>query len=104
METTNERERDDNGRPLPSLSRSSISAFHSSTLFKLNVVPANFDCLWTFGWQFTIRCRGHGYGHGRFPGVKLVRYVKKTFARVATSDLRKQIASQCDFVVLALAD
>jgi len=38
------------------------------------------------------------------PGIKVVRFVKDTFARVAPDKLRQAVVSQCDYVILALAD
>ena len=37
-------------------------------------------------------------------GVKVKRYVKPTFAKPAPSDLRYEIAKNCDAVIEALAD
>ena len=37
-------------------------------------------------------------------GVKIKRYKKPTFTRVAPTELRQQIAAECDAVVEALAD
>ena len=40
----------------------------------------------------------------RLPGVELRRYRKPTFAKPAPSDLRRQIAEECSFVIEAPAD
>ena len=40
----------------------------------------------------------------RTRGVEVRRYSKPTFTRPAPQDLRRQIATQCDFVIEALAD
>ncbi len=40
----------------------------------------------------------------RLPGVQVRRYVKPTFAKPAPDDLRRQITSECQFVIEALAD
>ncbi len=37
-------------------------------------------------------------------GVEVRRYVKPTFTRPAPIDLRREIATSCDFVIEALAD
>ena len=37
-------------------------------------------------------------------GMKVKRYVKPTFTKVAPIDLRHEIAQQCDVVIEALAD
>jgi hypothetical protein len=37
-------------------------------------------------------------------GVKVNRYAKPTFARVAPIDLKQEISAQCDAVIEALAD
>jgi hypothetical protein len=42
--------------------------------------------------------------HLRARGVEVRRYSKPTFTRPAPQDLRRQIATQCDFVIEALAD
>ena len=42
--------------------------------------------------------------HLRARGVEVRRYAKPTFTRPAPEDLRRQIATQCDFVIEALAD
>jgi hypothetical protein len=38
------------------------------------------------------------------PGVEVRRYAKPTFTRPAPVDLRREIATTCDFVIEALAD
>jgi hypothetical protein len=40
----------------------------------------------------------------RLPGVTFRRYRKPTFTKPAPSDLRRQIAEECGFVIEALAD
>jgi hypothetical protein len=40
----------------------------------------------------------------RAPGVEVRRYRKPTFTKPAPADLRRKIASECDFVIEALAD
>lgn len=40
----------------------------------------------------------------RAPGARVIRYAKPTFTKPAPDDLRRQIASEADFVVEALAD
>ena len=42
--------------------------------------------------------------HARFPDLRVVRYRKPTFAKVAPLDLRHEIATKCDLVIEALAD
>lgn len=37
-------------------------------------------------------------------GVEVLRYTKPTFTRPAPIDLRREIATKCDFVIEALAD
>ena len=37
-------------------------------------------------------------------GVEVLRYAKPTFTRPAPPDLRREIATKCDFVIEALAD
>ena len=37
-------------------------------------------------------------------GVKVIRYAKPTFARVAPIDVKQEISTQCDAVIEALAD
>ena len=37
-------------------------------------------------------------------GVRVLRYTKPTFTRPAPIDLRREIATTCDFVIEALAD
>jgi len=37
-------------------------------------------------------------------GIKVKRYRKPTFARIAPTDLKQQIASECDVLVEGLAD
>ena len=41
---------------------------------------------------------------GRFPDVEIKRYEKPTFTKPAPTDLRVKIASECTFLVEALAD
>jgi hypothetical protein len=40
----------------------------------------------------------------RVPGLRVLRYRKPTFAKVAPLDLRHEIATKCDLVIEALAD
>jgi hypothetical protein len=40
----------------------------------------------------------------RVPGLRVVRYRKPTFAKVAPVDLRHEIGTKCDLVIEALAD
>ena len=40
----------------------------------------------------------------RVPGMRVVRYRKPTFAKVAPIDLRHEITTKCDLVIEALAD
>lgn len=40
----------------------------------------------------------------RLPGVAFKRYSKPTFTKPAPDDLRATIATECDFVIEALAD
>jgi hypothetical protein len=40
----------------------------------------------------------------RVPGLRVVRYHKPTFAKVAPVDLRHEITTTCDLVIEALAD
>ena len=40
----------------------------------------------------------------RLPGVTFKHYRKPTFTKPAPSDLRRQIAAECGFVIEALAD
>ena len=40
----------------------------------------------------------------RVPGLRVVRYRKPTFAKVAPVDLRHEISTKCDLVIEALAD
>jgi hypothetical protein len=40
----------------------------------------------------------------RVPGLRVTRYQKPTFAKVAPVDLRHEIATKCDLVIEALAD
>jgi hypothetical protein len=40
----------------------------------------------------------------RIPGLRIIRYRKPTFAKVAPVDLRHEIATKCDLVIEALAD
>ena len=40
----------------------------------------------------------------RARGVEVLRYAKPTFTRPAPPDLRREIATKCDFVIEALAD
>ncbi len=40
----------------------------------------------------------------KLPGVALKRYTKPTFTKPCPDDLRRQIKSECNFVVEALAD
>jgi hypothetical protein len=40
----------------------------------------------------------------RVPGLRIVRYRKPTFAKVAPIDLRHEITTKCDVVIEALAD
>jgi hypothetical protein len=40
----------------------------------------------------------------RFPKAEIRRYEKPTFTKPCPSDLRSKIASECDFLVEALAD
>jgi hypothetical protein len=40
----------------------------------------------------------------RVPGLRLKRYRKPTFAKLAPDDLRRRIAAESDFVIEALAD
>jgi len=40
----------------------------------------------------------------RFPAAKVKRYEKPTFTKPCPADLRLKIASECDFLVEALAD
>ncbi len=40
----------------------------------------------------------------RLPDVAVRRYAKPTFTKPAPDELRRQMASECDFVVEALAD
>jgi hypothetical protein len=40
----------------------------------------------------------------RIPGIRVTRYQKPTFAKVAPVDLRHEIATKCDLVIEALAD
>ena len=37
-------------------------------------------------------------------GIKVERYAKPTFTKVAPIDLRREIAQKCNFVIEALAD
>ena len=37
-------------------------------------------------------------------GIEVKRYRKPTFARIAPTDLKQQIASECDLLVEGLAD
>ena len=40
----------------------------------------------------------------RVPGLRVLRYRKPTFAKVAPVDLKHQISTTCDVVIEALAD
>jgi hypothetical protein len=40
----------------------------------------------------------------RVPGLRVNRYQKPTFAKVAPVDLRHEISTKCDLVIEALAD
>ncbi len=40
----------------------------------------------------------------RVPGLEVRRYRKPTFTKPAPADLRRKIASECNFVIEALAD
>ena len=40
----------------------------------------------------------------RVPALRVLRYRKPTFAKVAPLDLRHEIATKCDLVIEALAD
>ncbi len=40
----------------------------------------------------------------RVPSLRVVRYRKPTFAKVAPVDLRHEITTKCDLVIEALAD
>ncbi len=40
----------------------------------------------------------------RFPDAQVKRYEKPTFTKPCPTDLRQKIASECDFLVEALAD